>query len=572
MGSTLFLIIAAFASAVTIATPLPLATDSSRNSLRIELDYGAFTGLLTTPANDTALVRSHLGIPFVQPPVGDLRFAVPTDFTTHLGERNATQIAPACFQDIPAQYKDYFYPTGAAEDCLYLNVWSPAGARPGDNLPVMVWVYGGYFTVGGTADPIYNGEYLVYESMRKRKDVVVVTIAYRLSVFGFSASDDLAASGALNLGLLDQKKAFEWVRKYIRKFGGDPEKVTAFGESAGAISIGQHLTSSFASSHQYDFPLFDHAILQSASSLVPRPHWTTISSTVFAETLINTNCQSASNKLACLRTIDPETLLHAGNNATAKTGKAFGPVIDDSYIVEDAIDALDGGRFAKMPVLAGYNKDEGTAFAYFVQSQSDYETFVASSYPNINSENRTAIYNAYPLSSFNNIPFYAGSAIAGDLLFKCPVQLFADSYSTALLYSSQHHHSNNKTIPVYHYHLTHKPGKFLWFGPGTEFLGVSHGAELVYAFNILKELYTDEERQFAKILSDYWIQFAHRGDPNFNSAVAVWPQYVKAAGLVSGGGDRLRFDSSGAGGVFVEKAGDLVERCGVWKDVFRYYN
>lgn len=201
--------------------------------------------------------RVWKGIPFAKKPVGDLRFQPPEPPEAWEGTFEANEFGPVCTQN-----KDIAAMLGApaenmSEDCLYLNIWAPAGPREG--LPVMVWIHGGAFRAGAGSSPLYDGA-----SMAENGGVIVVTINYRLGAFGFLHLAGLDSSYSANLGLLDQIAALKWVRENIKAFGGDPEQVTVFGESAGAMSIASLLAMPAAKG------LFQKAILESgASQIIP---------------------------------------------------------------------------------------------------------------------------------------------------------------------------------------------------------------------------------------------------------------------------------------------------------------
>lgn len=204
-------------------------------------------------------IAVYKGIPFAAPPVGDLRWHSPEPPAPWKGVKETTKFAPACMQ-IPAVLPAFgINPVPLSEDCLYLNVWTPAKSRK-DELPVMVWIYGGGFTSGATQYPLYDGTNLA------KKGVVLVSIAYRVGVFGFFAHPELSAeqgghSG--NYGLLDQIAGLEWVQHNIARFGGNPRRVTIFGESAGGIAVSMLAASPLAKG------LFERAISESGGNFAP---------------------------------------------------------------------------------------------------------------------------------------------------------------------------------------------------------------------------------------------------------------------------------------------------------------
>src|SRR5450631_2482852 len=241
----------------------------------------------------------YRGIPFAAPPVGDLRWRPPQPAASWEGVRQADKFAPQCVQSIK--------PETTSEDCLYLNVWSPAKSVHA-KVPVLVWIYGGGFSVGGTSVPVYSGEVLA------RKGVVLVSIAYRMGALGFLAHPELSAESPQhvsgNYGLLDMIAALGWIRKNIAAFGGDPNKVTIFGESAGGIAVSQLCSSPLAKG------LFDGAISESGGSFgPPRPaggpgeNMRTLASAEYDGQAFALNAGTES--IAELRKMPPEKLLAA---------------------------------------------------------------------------------------------------------------------------------------------------------------------------------------------------------------------------------------------------------------------
>lgn len=211
---------------------LPRQSTSSSGGPIATVLNGSYQGIELPTWNQEAF----LGIPYTQPPLGNLRFRRPQSLNTSwTGVRNATQYGYSCYQ-----YASKF---NLSEDCLTLNVVRPAGTKANDALPVLIWIYGGGLTSGSSADPQYNVSGILNVSQRLGQPIITVSINYRLGLWGFLSSTQLLEEGNLNVGLLDQRMAMRWVQENIAAFGGDPTKVTIWGESAGAQSIGLHLSS-----------------------------------------------------------------------------------------------------------------------------------------------------------------------------------------------------------------------------------------------------------------------------------------------------------------------------------------
>src|ERR1700723_472246 len=222
------------------------------NPLVVKTDQGKVQGKMSADGR----ARDFLGIPFAAPPVGPLRWKPPQPAAKWHGVRQATSFGSRCMQQ--THYDDMvFRDPGESEDCLTLNVWAPA-QKSRTKLPVMVWIFGGGFAGGGTSEPRQDGEHLT------RKGVLVVSMNYRLGIFGFFATKELAAEdphhAAGNYGLLDQSACLQWVRRNIKAFGGDPDNVTIFGESAGSFAVSAQMASPLSKG------LFAHAIGESGGA------------------------------------------------------------------------------------------------------------------------------------------------------------------------------------------------------------------------------------------------------------------------------------------------------------------
>src|SRR6185437_7232477 len=294
-------------------------------------------------------VRAFLGIPFAAPPLGDLRWRPPQPPERWKGVHDASRYGHRCMQG--RIYADMvFQDPGPSEDCLYLNVFSPAKADRGKKLPVMFWIHGGGYQAGSASEPRHNGDYLPL------KGVVLVTINYRLGVFGFLATPALAGEddgAAGNYGLMDQVAALKWVHANIRAFGGDPENVTIFGESAGSMSVCALMAATPAQAY------FQKAIGESGAVMkLGEPGTPTLKKVeerdqAWAEAL-------RAESPAELRALPAERLLDA---ALKKGAPRFEPVIDGRLLIEPVAASFAAGRQAHVPLLAGWNQDESTELA-----------------------------------------------------------------------------------------------------------------------------------------------------------------------------------------------------------------
>jgi para-nitrobenzyl esterase len=450
-------------------------------------------------ASADAKVRIFRGIPYAAPPVGDLRWKAPQPVTGWTGLRKAVEFGARCMQG--RIYDDMvFRDKGPSEDCLYLNVWTPASSADA-RLPVMVWIHGGGFAAGSGSEPRQDGENLA------RKGVVVVNLNYRLGIFGFFSHAELAkesghnASG--NYGLLDQVAALEWVRKNIGAFGGDPEKVTIFGESAGSFSVSALMASPLSRN------LFQRAIGESGAffgkTLVAKSlSESEKADAKFAQTTLGTD------SLKALREKSADDLLQA---ALKENVVRFAPDIDGYFLPEPAASIYASGKQAHVPLLAGWNADEGSYHAIFEDQKPTAQNFEAWAHKH-HANNAAELLRLYPAGTDEEAKESA-QALAGDQFI---------GYSTWKWINMQ---LKTGKSPVYRYRFEDAP-------PGStdeqgESRGAYHSAEIEFVFDVLpsKNLsWRPEDLKLSDAMSTYWTNFAKRGDPN-GEGLAKWPPYDK---------------------------------------------
>jgi para-nitrobenzyl esterase len=318
-------------------------------------------GLLAGMNGSSADIRVYRGVPFAAPPVGDLRWKAPQPAAKWQGVRKAAEFSNACWQTpYPAAAAIYqaMLP-GLSEDCLYLNIWTPARSAK-DRLPVMVWIHGGGFTRGFSGTSSYNGEVLA------RKGAVIVTINYRLGIFGFFAHPELTAESGHhasgNYALLDQIAALQWVQKNIGAFGGDPARVTIFGESAGSWAVNALMASPLAKG------LFQRAIGESGGLFSPMK--TLAEAEKEGEKLgrllapdsapkksENSEAPAQQSVLQALRAMPAGELLKAGAPETVRA------IVDGWVLPQDVATIFAQGKQNDVPLIVGYNADEGTTLA-----------------------------------------------------------------------------------------------------------------------------------------------------------------------------------------------------------------
>ncbi|KPI42954.1 Lipase 1 [Cyphellophora attinorum] len=324
----------------------------------VKVVNGTYSGIYSAEFSQD----QFLGIPFVQPPLGDLRLQNPQPLNTSWdGVRPATSYGPSCFGLNQSE--------GASEDCLNLNIVRPAGLSKDAGLAVAVWIYGGGFSSGSNSQPTYNLSNFVQQSQEMGTPVIAVSVNYRLHCWGYMWSNEIKDEGVANLGFKDQRLALHWIQENIGAFGGDPLKVTIFGESAGGNSVGTQLIAYGGR----DDKLFRAAISQSGAPSTYYRYQTADDWQPFYDAIVNaTGCQGAQNTLACLRTVDTDTLYEIFNDndvVPARTsiysqaGPKFVQVIDGDFIEESATVQLAKGKFVHVPYILGGNKDESTTFA-----------------------------------------------------------------------------------------------------------------------------------------------------------------------------------------------------------------
>jgi para-nitrobenzyl esterase len=476
----------------------------------IEVDGGLIEGVVV---DGEPGVVAYKGIPFAAPPVGDLRWRQPQPVVSWEGVRQADNYGPVCPQ-LPYAEDSFwarlrqFPKSEMSEDCLYLNVWAPAD--PGDEkLPVMVWIHGGGLTRGAGSRAGYDGTALV------RRGVVVVTINYRLAVFGYLAHPGLTAESEAgssgNYGVLDQIVALEWVQRNIAKFGGDPDQVTIFGESAGSQSVCYLMASPLAKG------LFHRAIGQSGGAFGPMTH-------LNEERPMRPSAESVgegfASELVDGESADVEAMRAASTDQVLETyarlgGRAFGiprGVVDGWVFPDDVMRIFDEGRQNDVPVIVGSNADEGpplferwvpedsAAFAEYVElTYGEFADEFLELYPN---GDAGVIWNSYLKSR-------------GQARFAWMMNTWARMMGTV---------SSNAWL----YHFTHVPPI-----PGADRYGAYHAGEILYVFDNLRfgsfTEVRESDRELAEVMSRYWVNFAVTGDPN-GEGLPTWTPFDEDEG------------------------------------------
>ncbi|KAK5175894.1 uncharacterized protein LTR77_001034 [Saxophila tyrrhenica] len=469
-----------------------------------------------------------LGMPYAQPPVGDLRFHTPMPLETYWnGSRNATEYGPECFGYGRDTWSQGNY---VSEDCLTLNVVRSRGS--GDRLPVLVWIHGGGLVMGGSADHRYNQTFMVQQSAEAGMPIVAVSINYRLSSWGFLYGKEIQDSGNTMNGLRDQRLALQWVQDNIAAFGGDPGRVTIQGESSGGTSVGAQLLAYDGR----DDGLFSGAIAESGNPVGLNPYPTVEDwAPVIANISRETGCSNATNLLTCLRAV-PTEKMNDVINSTATSGAAYGPVIDGDFIVDDAATQLQQGRFVSVPYLLGCNSDEGTGFGPqqinstqevldVLQEEEGFDMATAQDlailYPDIPEIGVPASYPGRPNGTFGS-RYKRTSAMFGDFSMHGPRRWTAMQWV-------------KNGAQAYTYRFNVVVNGVPWTS------GAVHFQEVAFVFyntmglgypqngnpNPLGGPQREKYLEVSKLMSRMWISFVNFGNPNKQLGVEAetWPAY-----------------------------------------------
>ncbi|KAJ7289382.1 Alpha/Beta hydrolase protein [Mycena rebaudengoi] len=482
----------------------------------VVLDDGTFIGKASTP--DT---HSFLNVPFALPPVGDLRFRLPVKVPAYNGTHTVTAMGPACPQQvatipiltgvIQTLFGSLFdavysriYPS--AEDCLTLNIIKPATATSTSKLPVVLWLFAGGFEFGTPAR--YDGVPIVQRSIAMEQPIIYVSINYRVSAFGFLGGKEVREAGVGNLGLHDQREALRWLQNYITEFGGDPTKVTIWGESAGAISVALQMLTNGGDTEG----LFRAGYMQSGS---PVPVGPIENGQKYYDALVEqAGCTGTPDTLACLRTVPYEKLKHAQDVSPfflsyQSLVLAWLPREDGVFLTDNPQRLVQQGKVANVPFITGDCDDEGTIFSLStlnVTTDAHFAEYLGNVWAPQAGRSRedvvSALSKAYPSDLSSGSPYDSGifqflspqykrlASFQGDAVFQAPRRFFQQTLSGkqdqwAYLYK------RGKAIP---------------------FLGSYHTADV-------SNVYKKGE------LTDYLVNFVTNLDPN-GPTVPAWPQYT----------------------------------------------
>ncbi|KAH9035785.1 carotenoid ester lipase precursor [Lactarius pseudohatsudake] len=483
----------------------------------VTLDMGTFVGTTADGLN------KFLGIPFARPPVGDLRFRLPESPGPYAGTHNATAFGLPCPQQattlaipngLPPETLEFLSSLFASgnsiidgEDCLTLNVITPAHAKSRSKLPVVVWIHGGGFEVGSSL--LNDGSPIVNHSIVLRKPVIYVSMNYRLSALGFLASQEVKVAGVGNLGLWDQRLALRWIQKYIHVFGGDPSKVTIWGESAGSTSVSLQMLADGGNTGG----LFRAAFMQSGSPTAIGD--ITHGQRYYDDLVEGTGCSGSSDTLACLRAAPYQKLKAAMDStpslfAYQSLALAWQPRVDGKFLADVPQKLVQQGKVARIPVVTGDCDDEGTLFSLSqtnVTTEAELRNYISEFIlPGVTDAELDQLLTLYPQDVTQGSPYDTGTenaftpefkriaSILGDFTFQVPRRFLLNNISgqqnTWSFLSKR-----MKSLPV---------------------LGSVHSSDLTI-------IYGGED------LTDYLIQFATDLDPNHGGLYPQWPRYTTSS-------------------------------------------
>ncbi|XP_074142610.1 cocaine esterase-like isoform X1 [Sminthopsis crassicaudata] len=485
---------------------IPAQGDKADDPIRTTV-YGEIRG---THINIKTLgkgVNVFLGIPFARPPTGSLRFSPPQPPEPWSDVRDASIYPPTCLQDIVVLEKLMMFLKvdfpiiATSEDCLYLNIYVPDHAKEGAGLPVMVWIHGGGLLFGSAS--MYDGSILsAFQNM------VVVTIQYRLGILGFLSTGDEYATG--NWGYLDQVAALRWVQENIAHFGGDPDCVTIFGESAGGMSVSSHVLSPMSKG------LFHRAIMQSGVAILPGLI-SSNSESILRHIANLSACENYSSAVIveCLRNKTKREIL-----AISKLFKIIPGVVDGKFFPKHPEDLLASGKFHHVPSIIGVNNDEygwiipvslGISKFKEEMSRESIQEILLNPLMGIPPEIVNIMMDKYLRNTEDPKELRAQfQEMMADLVFVIPALKVAK-------------YQQSPTSPVYFYEFQHRPSIFKGIKP--DYVKADHGDELRFVFGApLLGGATEEEKLLSENIMTYWANFARNGDPN-GAGLLYWPSY-----------------------------------------------
>ncbi|KAG9236838.1 lipase 3 precursor [Amylocarpus encephaloides] len=527
---------------------LPTVPAAPSGEIRAAAPSVAISSPSATIVGETSSsVDKFNGIPFAKPPTGALRLKPPQPLISALGTVNAVGTAKACPQmfftsdttDLPAGVLGLLLNTplfqtitNAGEDCLTMNVFRPSGTIASSKLPVLFWIFGGGFELGSTG--MYDGTSLVQESVANGKPIILVAVNYRVGGFGFMPGKEILADGSSNLGLLDQRLGLQWTADNIAAFGGgkssarrrDPDKITIWGESAGAISVLDQMVLYNGDNTYKGKPLFRAGIMNSGSIVPAAPVDGPKGQAIYNEVVTAAGCSFAASSLDCLRALDYTKFLNAANSVPGILGYtsvalSYLPRPDGTALSQSPDILVANGQYAKIPIIIGDQEDEGTIFALF-QSNITTTSGVASYlkdyfFGDASAAQMTSLVATYQNVATDGSPFRTLflnnwypqfkriAAILGDLVFTLTRRVFLNTVADE--------------VPAWSYLAS--------YDYGTPVLGTFHGSDLLQVFFGIVPNYA------SRSIRDYYFNFVYSMDPNTGSKYMKWPQWKESKKLMN---------------------------------------
>lgn len=553
-------VLAGLASALPASTSQPNKVLENRaEKVTVTLPYATVIG------KDDSSVESFNGIPYAEPPEGPLRLKPPKKLERDLGEVDATGRAPACpqmylttenenlFLDIVGDFLTLpiLEPLNGQEDCLTMSVQRPSGTKEGDKLPVLFWIFGGGFELGATN--AHDAAGLVKASAEMSQPFIFVSVNYRVGAFGFMPGREILEDGSANLGLLDQRMGLEWTADYIEAFGGDPEKVTIWGQSAGSISVLDQMVLHRGNNTYKDKKLFRGTIMNSGSIIPAHAVDSPKAQAVYDKVVQTAGCHEASNTLECLRELDYTKFLQAGNSVPGivsyhSVALSYLPRPDGTVLPDTPDKLVTNGEYAAVPMIVGSQEDEGTMFSLFqpnLTTTDDVVEYLSDLFfHDMSTQEIEGLVETYPEDASEGSPFRTGilnelypgfkrvAALLGDLVFTLTRRVFLEVAADA-----------NPDVPSWSYLFSRNYG--------TPVLGTFHGSELGAIFDGTSES-----------MHAYYVNFVNNLDPNEGEAgLLEWPRWRDGRELmwfVKDGTEILDDDFRGASFEYIKEHVDTL--------------
>ncbi|PTB60138.1 hypothetical protein M431DRAFT_73177 [Trichoderma harzianum CBS 226.95] len=519
------------------AVPASTLTARAKNDIvEVEISSGTIIGSVGQT------VDTFNGIPYADAPIGDLRFRPPQKLSRYLGDFDATRVPLSCPQgplitlggpNVPEAGAILNDTSGEAkapdfsEDCLTINVQRPKGVQEGDDLPVLFWIYGGGFVGGSTAG--FNGTKLIDTGVLLGKPFVFVAVNYRVAAWGFMPGKQILEEGSGNAGLLDQRMGLEWVADNIKAFGGDPGKVTIWGQSAGAISVFDQLVLFDGNATYNGNPLFRGAIMNSGSATPTDPLDSDKGQAIYDAVAEAAGCEG-DNSLACLRDLDNDDFTVAANSVPgifsySSLALSYLPR-PDGQVLSDSPDALQRAKkFHQVPMIIGTQEDEGSLFSLTQRDMGSTEKiadYLSEYYfHNANHDQTTGLVRTYSPFPHDGSPYGSGdfelypgqkriASILGDIVFNLVRRITLQVFSEVA-----------PDVPTWSYFSSYKDQLL------SILFGTYHGSDV-------SVLFSGENSHYATFSGRvYYINFLYNLDPNVGTRPGLfWPQWKQGRKLL----------------------------------------